>query len=110
MLTFLDVLRSHIKIPHAIHGKKMPIDTLKVSFVVEKDGHIDEFSLIGEVDSLLKDAVFAGLKQCDHWSALKLYGKPLRTRIIIPLKENSDSYGWNSFKFVEYKEWVLKDE
>ncbi len=99
-LTFLDVLRSHIKIPQDVNGKKMSIDTLTVSFVVEKDGHIDEFSLSGEVDSLLKDAVFAGLRQCDHWSAYKLYGKPLRTRIIIPLKENSEYEGWNYLKFV----------
>lgn len=116
-ITFLDVLRSKIKLPKGPADKKMSIDTVHVSFVIEKDGHLDEFNIIGDVDSQLRDAIFAGLAKCHDWSPERIYGIPFRTQIILPLKEisgyKSNTYAGDKYssylKEVFYKERMLKD-
>ena len=108
-INFIDILQSRIKIPRDIEGRKMTLDTARLSFVVEKDGHIDEFDMPGEVNSLIKDAVFDGLKQCDHWTPYKLYGIPFRTKITIPIKEITGYSDERYHKFIGYEERVLKD-
>lgn len=113
-ITFLDVLRSNIKLPKDSTGKRMSIDTLHVSFVIEKDGHLDEFNVIGNVTAPLKDAVLAGLAKCHDWTPERIFGIPFRTRIILPLNEisgyTSNAYRNNSYrKEIFYKEKILKD-
>ena len=91
----------------------MSIDTLHVSFVIEKDGHLDEFNVLGDVAPQLKDAIFAGLAKCHDWAPERIFGVPFRTRIILPLNEvsgytsNSSRSGY--LKQVFYKEKLLKD-
>ena len=108
-ITFVDVLRSHIKIPKDTTRRRMSVDTSSLSFLVEKDGHIDEFSILGETIAPLKETVFAALRQCDHWSPNKLYGITFRTRITIPIKEISEYSNGYYVKLINYTEKILKD-
>jgi antitoxin component YwqK of YwqJK toxin-antitoxin module len=112
-ITFLDVLRNNIKLPKDSTGRKMSIDTVHVSFVIEKDGHLDEFNVIGNVALQLKDAIFAGLLKCHDWTPERIFGVPFRTQIILPLNEIS-GYTSNSSrstyrKEVFYKAKILKE-
>jgi antitoxin component YwqK of YwqJK toxin-antitoxin module len=109
-LTFVEVLRSHIKLPRDTNGEKASIDTVHISFVVEKDGHISEFKISDKVNPRLKEAVLAGLEKCNNWSSAKIYGVPLRTQIVIPLKEISGYSGDYYIRLLGYKEKVLKDD
>ncbi|MBS1531752.1 MAG: hypothetical protein JSU01_15705 [Bacteroidetes bacterium] len=108
-LTFIEVLRSHIKLPRDANGKKMSMDTMHVSFVVEKDGHLSNYQVLGEVDQQLKDAIFAGLDKMIGWTPQKIFGIPYRTEIIFPLNETSGFSGNYYNKSVMWQEKVLKD-
>lgn len=108
-ITFLDVLRSNIKRPKDSTGKKMSIDTMRVSFVIEKDGHLDEFNAIGNVAPQLKDAIFAGLTKCRDWTPERIYGVPFRTQIILPLKEINGYTNLGYKKEIWYNAKILKD-
>jgi len=112
-ITFIDVLRSNIKLPRDSAGKKMSIDTVHISFVIEKDGHLDEFNVMGNVAPQLKEAIFAGLLKCHDWTPERIFGIPFRTQIVLPLNEIS-GYTSNSSrsayrKEVFYKEKIIKD-
>jgi len=98
-LVFLERLRSRIKLPKdTATGGKMSIDTMHISFVVERDGKLSQFEMNGNVDPQLKEAVFAALEKSNEWIPSKVYGVPFRTRIILPLGVVS---GWNT----KYKGW-----
>jgi hypothetical protein len=111
-LVFLDRLRNHIKLPKDASGNKMTIDTMHVSFIVERDGKLSEFGISGDVDSKLKDVIFSALEKSNEWTPSKVYGIPFRTMIVLPLGEIS---GWNNGKVatyqksIWYKERILKD-
>jgi antitoxin component YwqK of YwqJK toxin-antitoxin module len=108
-LTFIEVLRSHIKIPRDTSGRKMSMDTLHISFVIEKDGHLSGYKILGGVNQQLRDAVFAGLDKINGWTPQKVFGVPFRTELTFPLSEISGFSGNYYVKNVEWKERVLKD-
>lgn len=109
-VNFLDILRGHIKIPKDSLGKKMSIDTAHVSFVVERDGHMDNFNMVGNVDIKLKEAVFAGLAKCHAWNPSKVFGVPVRTRITMPLGETSGFTSNGYRKEFMYQQKILKGD
>lgn len=110
-ITFLEVLRSHIKLPKDTNGKKMSMDTAHVSFIIEKDGRLDDFSILGNVDTKIKEAVFAGLGKCHGWNPERYFGVPFRTQIIFPLSELSTYLAnGNYYKELGYKERILKGD
>jgi hypothetical protein len=108
-VTFVDVLRGHIKIPRDSSGRKLSIDTLHVSFVVDKEGHIDDFNMPGQIPASLKDAVFSALLQCDHWSPYKLYGIPVCSQVIFPLDDIIDFSKRSFTKLFVYEERTLNE-
>ncbi|MGZ3752358.1 MAG: hypothetical protein ACXVB0_09380 [Mucilaginibacter sp.] len=108
-LTFIELLRNRIKLPRDSAGKKMSMDTLHVSFVVEKDGHLSDYKVLGKVNQQLKDAIFAGLEKVNGWTPQKLFGVPFRTEITFPLSEISGFRGNAYVKNVEWKERLVKD-
>jgi len=108
-LTFIEVLRNHIKLPRDTNGRKMSMDTLHVSFIVEKDGQLSSYKILGEVSQPLKDAVFAGLDKISGWTPQKVFGIPYRTEITFPLSEISGFSGNYYVKHVDWKERIVKD-
>lgn len=118
-LTFLEILRSHIRLPRDTNGKKMSMDMMHIFFVVEKDGHLDNFMVSGDTDTLLRKSIFEGLAKCNAWTPTKIYGIPYRTQIELPMQEIREySYSasiatkrwvWQSKKEIFYLEKVLKD-
>ncbi len=113
-LVFLEILRNRVKLPRDINGKKMLIDTMHVSFVVERDGKLSQFGVSEDVNSQLKEAVFSALEKSNEWIPTKIYGIPYRTKIILPLSEisgwNTKYKGWESYRReIWYKESIIKD-
>lgn len=108
-LVFLEVLRNRIKLPNDTNGKKMSIDTMHISFIVERDGKLSQFGVSGNADPQLKEAIFSALKKSNEWTPSKVYGIPFRTRVILPLSEVS---GWNTKykKFESYQKQILYRE
>lgn len=108
-LVFLERLRNRIKLPKDADGKKMSIDTMHVSFVVERDGKLSQFEISGTVAQQVKDVVFAALEKSNEWIPSKVYGVPFRTRVILPLSEVS---GWNNvyyLKEIQFTDVIIKD-
>jgi antitoxin component YwqK of YwqJK toxin-antitoxin module len=113
-LVFLERLRNRIKMPKDTDGEKISIDTMHVSFVVERDGKLSQFEISGTVAPQVKAAVFAALEKSNEWIPSKVYGVPFRTRVILPLSEisgwNTKYKGWESYhKEIQYSEMILKD-
>jgi len=109
-ITFLEVLRSRIKIPKDTNGNKLSVDTAHISFIIEKDGHLDGFSILGDVDPKLKEAVFAGLEKCRGWNPERYFGVPFRTQIVFPLSEIHGYIPDGRYrKELMYKERILRE-
>jgi hypothetical protein len=63
----------------------MSVDTAHISFIVEKDGHLSDFKVLGDVSSNVEIALSDAFSKCRDWLPSIYYGIPLRTRIILPL-------------------------
>ncbi len=107
-LSFLEELRRHIKVPRDANGKKMVIDTMSVSFIIEKDGRLSQFTIPGNADQQIKDAVFTALQNFTGWSPQKIYGIPFRTEITIPLKAIWREFSNYSINEVYYQERLIR--
>jgi len=86
-INFLDLFVDHIKTPRDANGKKMSLDSIYVSFIVEKDGRLTNLQSIGNVDPLLKEALATALAKSPNWTPTKFWGIPLRTKVIFPLND-----------------------
>jgi antitoxin component YwqK of YwqJK toxin-antitoxin module len=82
---FLDLFKGHLKIPKDANGKRVSIDSVYISFVVEKDGHLANLELIGSNDKSLNEALTLALAKSPEWSPTKCWGIPVRTKVILPL-------------------------
>jgi hypothetical protein len=82
---FLDLFKGHLKIPKDANGKRVSIDSVYISFVVEKDGHLTNLELIGRNDKSLNEALDLALAKSPEWSPTKCWGIPVRTKVILPL-------------------------
>ena len=83
--TFLELFRDHLKTPKDASGKKMSIDSIYVSFIVEKNGHLTNLQIIGMTDKVVTDALNAALAKSPDWNPTKYWGIPLRTKVVFPL-------------------------
>jgi hypothetical protein len=105
LTAFIQIFRNKLNIPDGLDGKKMSIDTTHISFIVEKDGHIDDFETLGNVGQELSNALAKAISKCPDWAPSKYYGIPYRTKIMLPLKY---LHGYADSKF--YKEEVFFNE
>jgi hypothetical protein len=97
---FQSYMQRHLVLPKdSTTGKKIR-NPIKVSFVVEKDGHLTHFKVVGNSNPALADAAINVLKLCPAWNPRRYYGVPVRSKIVIPL--NIDTY-----PLFEYEEEVL---
>lgn len=83
VFSFLQSIRNHLKLPKG--EEQLNIDTMHVCFIVEKNGTITDFHVLGDnLSSTVKDAFALALKPGNLWTPGKYYGVPFRTRIILP--------------------------
>jgi antitoxin component YwqK of YwqJK toxin-antitoxin module len=86
VVTFIEVFRSHLKLPKDLDGKKMSVDTVHICFVIEKDGKVSGFKTLGNVNTELGGALAEAFAKCGDWMPSRVYGIPLRTEVIFPVK------------------------
>ncbi|MDP9046535.1 MAG: hypothetical protein M3N14_00235 [Bacteroidota bacterium] len=85
VILFIERFKNHLHLPKNADGKKQSVDSLRISFTVEKDGHTSGFDVLGTATPELKVALSDAMAKCQHWLAGRLYGLPYRTKITIPL-------------------------
>jgi antitoxin component YwqK of YwqJK toxin-antitoxin module len=78
---FLRAVQTNLVLPRDLKGKKMLADSVRISFIVEKDGHLTHFGTLQEVDPYLKLAIKTALYKCRDWTPRKNYGVPVRAKI-----------------------------
>ncbi|HZW69218.1 MAG TPA: hypothetical protein VFF57_00025 [Hanamia sp.] len=83
--TFIEVFKRHLTLPKGPDGKKMLIDTVHVSFIIEKDGRVTGFKTLEGASPEFKGALSEALAKCHDWKPARLYGIPVRSEIILPL-------------------------
>jgi antitoxin component YwqK of YwqJK toxin-antitoxin module len=105
---FIDWLNSRLKMPKDDNGKKIPLDNVKISFIVEKDGSILYVETLGVVNNDLTQAITKVLSKCTGWTPTKLYGIPYKTRVTLPLKYLTTYSGKWEYTNVPFKEEILK--
>ena len=84
-LTFMEIFKSYLKVPKGADGKKLSLDDVKISFVVEKDGHVTQFESSGNSDAVMIKALEDALAKCRDWVPGRFYGIPCRTKITLPV-------------------------
>jgi hypothetical protein len=83
VFSFLQSIRNHLKLPPGTD--KPNIDTMHASFIIEKDGSISNFHVLGyDLSPIVKDAFVKALKPDKVWMPAKYYGIPFRTLMVLP--------------------------
>jgi len=103
LFAFLDDLNRHLILPKDATGKKMDIDTVHISFVIEKDGRLDELKQLGTGNDQLQAALNDAVKKCGEWTPYMYYGMPYRSSFITLLKPKVDLEGPVTIKMVNFK-------
>ena len=93
--TFIQSVKNHLKLPPADKDKKALVDSLHISFIVEKDGTISHCDVLGIAPSEIREALISAMKECRTWTSTKLYGVPFRTQIVLPM---AYEHGYKEYK------------
>jgi len=91
-VNFMEVFHQHFTIPRDVNGKKINMDTIYFSFVIEKDGTLSNVEVLKNDNSQLKYNVNDALMKCGKWHPAFCYGVPLRTKLTFGYKINQDRY------------------
>jgi len=86
MFKFLYSLKAHLKLPNDVNGRKINIDTVHISFIIEKNGKLTHLEAIGDAGPKLNNALNLAVAKCGDWVPSKYFGVPLRTAVIVSLK------------------------
>lgn len=89
---FTEALKSRFKLPKDKNDQEIAIDSLRISFIVEKNGQTDNFEVLGSANSQLEKAISEAMQKCSKWSGTRVYGIPFRTKVTFPLKEIIKNY------------------
>lgn len=106
-ITFIEVFKGRLRLPKNAAGKKMSIDSVAISFTVEKDGHTTDFDAVGNVSPELKNALADAMAKCQDRIPGRFYGIPYRTRIMLPLNFYHGYSSHSYDKTITFKEQVL---
>jgi hypothetical protein len=87
VFSFIDYTRNHVKLPAGTDDININIDTMHVCFIIEKNGTLSDFHVLGDyLSPEIKGAFAKALKPNSLWTPGKYYGVPFRTRMILPLR------------------------
>jgi len=86
-IIFLEMLLNRLQTPRDENGKKIAIDTMHISFIIEKDGHTTDFKVQGDVPAAVQASFLNAFNKFhNNWVPGKYFGIPFRTQIILPVK------------------------
>jgi len=105
---FIDELNKHLSVPTGPDGKKISLENVKISFVVEKDSTISDLKTLGIVNQDLNKALAEALGKCHYWVPTRFYGIPYRTRVILPLTYVSKPFGNGESFNIPFDEEILE--
>jgi hypothetical protein len=80
---------------------KAIVDSVKVTFIVEEDGSLDNVSAVNVESTELLQALKKSIEKLGRWSPTTNYGIPLKAKVFLSLKITSEK-SRNIFKKVEY--------
>lgn len=83
----LKFIGTHLRYP-AICAESGISGTVKVAFVVNKDGSVSDFKVIRSVDKNLDNEALRVLKSMPKWKPGKQNGRPVRVRYNVPVRFN----------------------
>jgi hypothetical protein len=86
VMEFVEDLNENIKLPRDANGNRISLDAYHLRFIVEKDGQISHPDIVETRDTLLTDAIAAGIRKCYAWTPTRVFGIPVRTEVIVQLK------------------------
>ncbi|MGN6178619.1 MAG: toxin-antitoxin system YwqK family antitoxin [Mucilaginibacter sp.] len=90
--SFYDVLTDKIKWPRDGNGKKIPIDTVNIYFIVEKDGSVNNYQILHQSNINIKEAFLSATRKCHAWKPGKFYGVITRTAVSILVTINKSGH------------------
>lgn len=89
-LVFSGYIQRNIVLPRDSAGKKLK-DVIWVTFMVERDGRLDDFKVLGNPNLALAEAAIDVLKKSPPWKPRRFFGVPVPSKITFPI--NEDDYG-----------------
>lgn len=87
ILEFISALRRNFKISKDVVPLRSSLDSLVISFTIEKDGTLSDPKILNNTNPQLIAALQQGLAKCGRWNPRRYYGIPLRSRITMPYSE-----------------------
>jgi len=99
IFNFIDDLKSHLKIPKDPAGNEINIDTVQISFIVEKDGRVTGLKVVKNIDDRLATALNKAVAKCDLWKPGTYFGIPCREKIIMPITISAGPYDNKNMHF-----------
>jgi len=91
LITFIEILNDRLKLPKDESGKKINIDSVNISFIIDEEGQLTNLKVIGNTDPSLKKALDIAAAECGKWVPSEFCGIPFKTKFLLPLKVN-ESY------------------
>ena len=76
-------IMSNLKFPTCFREEN--IGTVYISFVVEKEGNLTDVKILRGIGVGFDEEAIRLIKQMPNWIPGSLYGKPTRTRFVIPV-------------------------
>jgi antitoxin component YwqK of YwqJK toxin-antitoxin module len=85
IVDFIEKFRSNVKVSPQSGVTKTMLDSLKISFIVEKDGQLTNLETVKPVLPELMDALKGALEKCAKWKPTTFYGISQQSKITISL-------------------------
>jgi hypothetical protein len=104
---FIEEFKRILRLP--LNVKKTDIDSLRLSFIVEKNGKLSNCAVIGNVQLGVDEALKIALYKCGEWNPSKLYGVPVRAKMELYLQVFGDDNRGRS-KMALYSESLMTTE
>lgn len=107
---FLRSLQTHLDLPKDANGKKIPVDDVIISFVIEKDGSISNFETVTIVEPDVREAIGAALAKCKNWIPRKVFGIPKRAKVTFSMNYRTTTDSRSFIDQIYHGEMQIPDD
>jgi hypothetical protein len=86
---FVSTMRKNLKLPKGTDAKKI-VDSATLSFTINENGSLTDIGTVNPIPSEILSALKQALGKCSNWTPSMFYGIPLKSKVQMSLKINSE--------------------
>jgi hypothetical protein len=110
LVNFITKVKKHITLPKGTSVTQEMIDSTRINFTIENDGHLTHLETITSVPNELMEALKTAFAQCAGWKPTKIYGIPAQAQVSLsfniqaPQRNNSYNKSVENYQILLYKD------